>query len=177
MIIHCTQKLAKKLSEVSPGPLTETSPLGSWTANLYTIDRRQCVLFCHDETRYVLFQPGLRKETFEELGALHRPLFLDSLAAQGVAQAQLKNVALALGPVRFDSATDRSVLASMNIARSDMDGALVRVANVMELDPIAVALYLNHRPAKVRGAWLWPEKAMMERVSLLGERENMMHES
>lgn len=122
--------------------------MGSWTANLYSIDRRQCVLFCHDETRYVLFQPGLRKAQFDELGALHRQLFLDSLVAQGVERAQLKRVALALGLARFDCATDRSVLGSMNIACSDLDGMLVRVANVMELEPIATGLYLNHRPRK-----------------------------
>jgi hypothetical protein len=38
---HCTQKLAAKLPEVSATPLAETSPLGSWHANLYTYDRRR----------------------------------------------------------------------------------------------------------------------------------------
>ena len=108
MIIHCTQKLAKKLPNVSETALAEISPLGSWTANLYTIDRRHCVLFCHDETRYVLFLAGLRKEQFAELGLLHRQLFLDSLAGQGVSETQLKKIALALGPARFDRAPDRS---------------------------------------------------------------------
>jgi len=166
MIIHCTQKLAKKLPNVSETSLVETSPLGSWTANLYTIDRRQCVLFCHDETRYVLFQPGLRKAQFEELGLLHRQLFLDSLARQNVTDTQLKKIALALGPARFDRATDRSVLGSMNIVIFDMEVLLMRVPNVLELDAAAV-LSLNHRPATIKGKWLWPDKAMMERIGSL----------
>lgn len=58
MIIHCTKKLAAKLPAVSLEPLMETSPLGSWHANLYTIDRRNCLLFCHDDTRYTVFLPG-----------------------------------------------------------------------------------------------------------------------
>jgi hypothetical protein len=66
VIIHCTQKMAIKLPGVSATPLAETSPLGSWHAHLYTYDRRQCVLFCHDESRYCLFLPGLVKE--ERLG-------------------------------------------------------------------------------------------------------------
>ncbi len=82
MITHCTQKLAAKLPEVSAPPLSETSPLGSWHAHLYTIDRRQCVLFCHDTTRYILFAAGLRKEQFADLGRLHRELFLTTLAAE-----------------------------------------------------------------------------------------------
>jgi hypothetical protein len=40
MIIHCTQKLAAKLPEVSAAPLTENSPLGNWHAHLYNYDRR-----------------------------------------------------------------------------------------------------------------------------------------
>jgi hypothetical protein len=51
MIIHCTKKLADKLPEVSAAaPLQETSPLGSWHTHVYVIDRKQCVLFCHDGT-------------------------------------------------------------------------------------------------------------------------------
>ncbi|NOZ09994.1 MAG: hypothetical protein GXP09_02940 [Gammaproteobacteria bacterium] len=37
LIIHCTQKLAKKLPDVSKEAHAETSLLGSWHANLYTI--------------------------------------------------------------------------------------------------------------------------------------------
>ena len=54
MIIHCTRKLAAKLPEVSAKALTENSPLGSWHAHVYVIDRRNCLLFCHDETRYTV---------------------------------------------------------------------------------------------------------------------------
>ena len=60
MIIHCSQKLSTKIPDVSPTPLEETSPLGSWHGHLFTLDRRQCVMFWHDATRYVLFLPGLR---------------------------------------------------------------------------------------------------------------------
>jgi hypothetical protein len=167
MIIRCTQKLAKKLSEVSAAPLAETSPLGSWTANLYTIDRRRCVLFCHDETRYVLFVAGLRKEQFEELGLLHRQLFLSLLAKQGVAETQLKKVAFALGPVRFDRATDRSVLGSMNVVLFYLELHLERLADSRDEDTMKAVLTVNERPATVRGKVIWPDKAMMERIALL----------
>jgi len=55
MIIHCTHKLAAKLPGVSSAQLGEASPLGSWHANLYVIDRHNCVMFCHDQTRHVLY--------------------------------------------------------------------------------------------------------------------------
>jgi hypothetical protein len=52
IIIHCSKKLAAKLPDVSPTSLEEASPLGSWHARLFTLDRRQCEMFCHDESRY-----------------------------------------------------------------------------------------------------------------------------
>jgi len=162
MIIHCTQKLAAKLPEVSATPLSATSPLGSWHAHLYTIDRRQCVLFCHDTTCYILFSAGLRKEQFADLGRMQRELFLATLAAQGVATGALKRVELALEPPRFDVATDRSVLGSMNVASSDLDCLKVEVENVLALDSLGTARWLNERPVTIRGKWSFPAKAMLE---------------
>ena len=140
MILHCSQKLAAKLPGVSPVPLDETSPLGSWHGHLFALDRRQCVMFCHDATRYVLFLPGLRKADFAELGGKWlRPLYLATLAMCGCPDAQIKKVELALGPMRFDTVTDRSVQGSLRVAKQDMEAWLDRVPNVMDLDPLAVS--------------------------------------
>lgn len=167
MLLHCTQKVAAKLPEVSASPLTETSPLGGWHGNLYQIAHRQCVLFCHDETRYMLFLPGLKKTHFESLGRLHRDLFLLSLAAHDVPDAKIMRPGLALGPAAFDCATDRSVLGSMNVAMSDLRFWLMRFPNLLEIDPAAAALRLNHRPVTVRGVWHWPDKEMLARLEML----------
>lgn len=168
MILHCSQKLAAKLPDVSPTSLDETSPLGSWHGHLFTMDRRQCVMFCHDATRYVLFLPGLRKADFAELGsAWFRPLYLATLAMFGCPDTQIKKVELALGPMRFDTATDRSVQGSLRVAKQDLEAWLYRVPNVMDLNPLAVSCRLNERPATVYGKCVWPEKAMLEAVSRL----------
>jgi len=116
MILHCSQKLAVKLVDLSATPLEETSPLGSWHGHLFTLDRRQCVMFCHDASRYVLFQSGLRKAHFAELGdRWFRPLYLATLAGLGCSTAQLRKAELALGPMRFDTAIDRSVQGSLRV--------------------------------------------------------------
>lgn len=166
MILHCSQKLAAKLPSVSPTPLDEASPLGSWHGHLFTLDRRQCVMFCHDATRYVLFLPGLRKADFAELGGKwFRPLYLATLAMFGCPDTQIKKAELALGPMRFDTATDRSVQGSLRVAKQDLEAWLYRAANVMDLDPLAMSCRLNERPTTVYGKFLWPEKAMLEAVA------------
>ena len=167
MLLHCTQKLTAKLPEVSPHPLGEKSFLGSWHGNLVQIARRQCVLFCHDETRYMLFVPGLKKPHFADLGRMHRDLFLMSLTAHGVPDAKVMRAGMALGPVAFDRATDRSVLGSMNIALLDLESYLMEYDNLLEIDLAATAIFLNDRPVSVRGDWHWPAKEMLALMTKL----------
>jgi hypothetical protein len=168
MILHCSRKLAAKLANVSAMGLEESSPLGSWHGHLFTIDRRQCVMFMHDATRYGLFLPGLRKEQFAVLGERwFQPLFVATLVLMGYAEVQIRKAELALGPVRFDLATDRSVMGSIRIARLDLDAWLYQATNVMDLDPLIVSRQLNERPATVFGKWVSPTQAMRERVEAL----------
>ncbi len=166
MLLHCTQKLAAKLPQVSAIPLAETNPLGSWHAHLYTYDRRQCVLFCHDESRYCLFLPGLIKADFAKLGQLHRELFLATLVALNVPDMLLNRVSLALGSMQFDRNTDRSVLGSLRTADIDLSW-LIQDEHVLDCDLLAVALRLNDRPTSVKGMWFHPAKVMLERIDKL----------
>ena len=167
MIFHCSKALAAKLPSVSATLLTDANPLGSWHAHLHTIDRRQCVMFCHDTTRFVLFESGLKKEQFHNLGQLHKELYLATLIVMGVPEATLKRVELAMGPARFDTATDRSVLGTLNQSRFEFDGFLVDYNNVLDVNPLAVAKWFNHRPLTARGKWLWADKEMLALVSSL----------
>lgn len=167
MIIHCSKKFAAKLPGASPTPLEEISPLGSWHGHLFTLDRRQCVMFIHDATRYALFLPGLRKEQFAVLGEWFRSLYLASLATFGCPDTQIKKVELALGPIRFETATDRSVQGSLRVAKQELEAFAYQAPNVMDLDPLAVSCKISHRPASVYGKWLWPDQAMLEAVARL----------
>jgi len=166
MIIHCTKKLAAKLLVISNKPLTKTSPLGSWHAHLYVIDRRNCLLFCHDETRYTVFLPGLRKEHFAELGRWFKEAFTASLAYMGVPDNQVRRAELALGVVQFDTNTDRSVQGSLKQMRFMLNGRVNEVDDVMLLNPLSVTRWLCDYPVSVRGDkefWM-ADEAMMKRV-------------
>lgn len=174
MIIHCTQKLATRIPSIAdlhdPGAERDrqAGSLISWHAHLLTLDRRQCVLFCYDATRYVLFLPGLRAPQLAERGRWHCDLFLAVLQAQGLAQHHIARAGLRLGPLQMDRNTDRSVLASMNRVAGDLQfGLLGETANVMELDPIKTSLWLNDRPCTIHKKWIWPDKSMREIVEAL----------
>ena len=168
MIIHCTRKLAAKLPDVSNKSLVETSPLGSWHAHLLYFDRRQCVLFCHDLTRAILFAPGVRKPDLQQLGkGLFSSMLISMLYELGCNAGQLNAVKLALGPVQFDSATDRSVLASMTVAKHDLEPYIYDVANVLDFDPIAASARVTQRPATIAGEWIQPDVELLKLVHAL----------
>ncbi len=166
-VIHCTRKLAQKLSGVSAAPIGETGVLGSWHASLVRFERRQCVLFCHDATRYCLFLPGLRAPQLAELGRWHRELFLASLVKEGVADLIVARAGIALGAARYDSKTDRSVLGTMNIAQWDLGAYVSREDHVMDVDALLASRHLNERPVMANGQPLWPARAMREQVARL----------
>lgn len=166
-VLHCTRKLAEKLSEVSAAPIEEAGALGGWHATLVRFDRLQCVLFCHDDTRYCLFLPRLRAPQLAQLGHWHRELFLASLVKEGVADPAVAKAGIALGPLRYDSKTDRSVLGSINIALSDLQAYVMAEAHVLDVDPLLASRRLNKRPVMANGKPLWPGEAMRERVTRL----------
>ena len=167
MIIHATRKLAQRLPDVSAEPLTETSPLGSWHADRLTIDRRQCVLFCHDETRAALFAAGLRKPQFAALGNdVFKPLFADTLAGLGCPDVEIRQALLVLGRCQFDTATDRSVLSSMRVARQDLEAYVWRFPNVLMVDSVEVSCRLSRRPASIRGSkFIRPNRLLLEMIA------------
>lgn len=165
MIIHCTKKLVAKLPEVSPEPLKSSNPLGSWHANIYTIGRRNCVMFCHDQTRFVLFMAGLKKEHFANLDFWFQDLFVNTLLKLGYDTALIEKTHPLLTPLRFDTSCDRSVQGSMRTVRMmELESMLYGVADVTELLPYSTSAQLNDRPVTVKGMkaseCLWPIRDM-----------------
>lgn len=167
MIIHATRKMAQRLPDVSAEALTEASPLGSWHADRLTIDRRQCVLFCHDETRAALFAAGLRKPQFAALGNdVFKPLLADTLAELGCPDVEIRKALLVLGRCQFDTATDRSVLSSMRVARQDLEAYVWRFPNVLMVDPVEASCRLSRRPASMHGGkFIRPNRLMLEMIA------------
>ncbi len=133
MIIHCTQKLAAKLPNVSKQALSETNPLGSWHANLYVIDRRNCIMFCHDQTRFTLFMAGLKKADFANLDFWFQDLYANTMLKLGYDTALIEKVMTLVDPLQFDTVCDRSVQGTMRVSRQELDGYLRGISDVLDL--------------------------------------------
>jgi hypothetical protein len=60
-----------------------TNPLGSWHANLLTLQRRNCILLVHDETLFPLFIPCLTKPDFKALQWHFEDVLMNTLLKAG----------------------------------------------------------------------------------------------
>lgn len=170
MLIHCTKKLAAKIPKVSADPLTDSNRFGSWHANLYTIDRRNCVLFCHDQTRFSLFKTGLKKDDFINLDYWFSDLLANLLLKSGYDTNLIKNALDLLDPLQFDTHCNRSVQGTMRVTMEDLDAFLyLNFPSVMDAPIYSTSVRLNQRPVTVKGQreCIWPDKAMEEHLKAL----------
>ncbi|MCU7842008.1 MAG: hypothetical protein KZQ94_21885 [Candidatus Thiodiazotropha sp. (ex Troendleina suluensis)] len=172
MLIHCTKKLAVKLAKVSADPLTDTNCFGAWHANLYTLDRRNCVLFCHDQTRFSLFKAGLKKDDFTNLDYWFPDLLANVLLKSGYETELIENALDLLDPLQFDTHCDRSVQGTMRVTAFDLEAFICQqFGNVMEAPIYSTSVHLNQRPVTVKGQrdCIWPDKAMGEWLDRLAQ--------
>ena len=172
MIIHCTKRLAKRLQDyntVNTEAQTETSPLGSWHANLYYADDHECVLYTHDKTRYSIFIPGMVESQFKHFDECFKGIFTATLFYQGLSKNEVKRTELALGKIVFDTATNRSVMGTQNSLLQMIDARVSRSEHVMSMDIMDLSLFLNEVPTggKDFDGYIYPGEEMKKLIACL----------
>ena len=178
--IHATKKLLAKLPVNEQGLLPKDrrfdeaqpvgqapgsiNPLGSWHANLLTIQRRNCVLLIHDDTRFPVFIPALTKPHFARLNLSFEDALANTLLKCGANDQQLDKLHAAFQALQFDSICNRSVQGTMNRVGQDADWYLhydgVKVA---EITGYRLSAELADRPCNVKGQkdCVWPKAAFL----------------
>ena len=176
--LHCTKKLLTKLPLREDGRLKSKRPsmfganddsrvskLSGWHANLLLLQRRQCVLFVHDATRFPVFVPALKKEDFAVLDDRFIDGFMNTLLKTGADDALMQRAHAALGPLVCDTDCDRSVQGTMNQMSQDIRFSLeYENVSVADITGYRVGAWLADRPCTVKGRkdCIWPDRAMRE---------------
>jgi len=185
--IHSTKKLLAKLpldengmlinSRENPeSRLTEDSPLGSWHANLLTIQRHNCVLFVHDASRFPVFIKELRKPDFAELAWYFEDGFMNTLLKAGADDAQMKAAASALRPLQFDSDCDRSVQGAMNQRAQEIEYMLSHEGVALaDIGAYRTGAWLSEMLTKPKGAkdYIRPNEVMFGLLNELAKSETV----
>lgn len=179
MIIHCSAKLVDKLP-VKPPKQSEMPAIGKlqhWHAHFLTFHRRQCVLFCEDETRFMLLAKGLNKGMMLCLKELFDQFFAEALEeCCGIDYADTVKILDYCGDWQFDSTTDRSVQSSMRAALHDLKCYFAN-HDLMDTPHGEIHKWLNYRPLRIKGKkdCLWPDSEMTAVAKRIASRE-VFHE-
>lgn len=184
--IHSTKKLLAKLPLDESGMLsnkhtdadsrsTNDSPLGSWHANLITLQRHNCILFVHDATRFPLFLKELRKSDLAELAWHFEDGFMNTLLKAGADDTQMQAAASALKPLQFDSDCDRSVQGTMNQRASDIEHILAHNnISLSDISAYRMGAQLSEMLTKIKGMkdYIRPIEEMFALLDELAEKAN-----
>lgn len=185
--IHATKKLLAKLpvgehgylptapdrAYLDQNELRGPSPslLGSWHANLLTLQRRNCILLVHDETRFPLFIPALKKPDFANLDWWFEDTLMNALLKCGASHEQIQTATQHTQRLQIDTVCDRSVQGTMSRMAMEVEHHLYyKEVNVADITGYRMSAWLADRPCTVKGrkGCTWPIKdflALIDRVS------------
>lgn len=156
MIIQCTQKLQEVLKIKAAALPIDTAPMMCWHGNIFTINRRKCLLITHNESLYSLCFFGV---TQKELGRLHE-LILNRLKQEMMRDdftiAEISAMVKTMKMLDFAKSSDRRVLGSMN----DMIHSVKYMAEYRETtDENFFTHYINQTPYK-KGDYCYPKELL-----------------
>ncbi|WP_444995399.1 DUF6933 domain-containing protein [Aliikangiella sp. IMCC44359] len=182
--LHCTKKLQDKLTFDNEGLLPEgreihksignfmhINPLSGWHANLLKLHRRNCILMVHNQTRFPLLLTGLTKKEFNALDYVFADALMNTLLKVGADEDQMWAAQEALAPLSIQATNDRSVQGTLNQMSGDIEHLLYfDNVNVMDVSPYRASAWLADRPCNVKGQkdCIWPDKAMLQLLDLIG---------
>lgn len=152
-------------------PELSVNPLSGWHGHLVTLQRRKCLFFIHDATRFPLVIPALTKPDFAELNDRFVDSFMNTLLKCGAEDQHMNAAHQYLRRIQVDTQCDRSVQGTLNRTKGDVEHVLwYDQANIAELSGYRLGAWLADRPCTVKGKTvIWPQKEML---ALLGQLAN-----
>ena len=147
LTFQCTQKLLKEL-KTDLSPVRDTDPVALWHANLLTLDRRKCVLFTNDKTRYSFLVPGLRKPDFKMLGEIFLDNLFRCMLNEGIAQKGVETVLNTCSSYCFTKTSSKSVLGTMNDIADIIKWTVYHDGGLANTDISEMMMKLNRMPMK-----------------------------
>lgn len=175
--IHCTKKLFNALSldesrqlkpkiraeMIEQRPQNETSALDNWHAHYFTIERSPCLFLLHDETRFPLFIPNIKKADLRDMDYFFNDALMNTIMKLGADDQLMDSAHSMIQPLCFDTDCDRSVQATMNRMLREIKYHLADM-NVRDLLGYSINVHFSDSPCSVyKGKkTIWPKREFMD---------------
>jgi hypothetical protein len=160
-------------------PALTDNPLSGWQAYLFTLQRRQCILWVHGATRFPLFMQCLTKPDFARLQWLFEDTLMNTLLKVGANEQQMEAAVNLLRPLQIDSVCNRSEQGTLNRMKSDIERMLnYDDVSVTELSAYRTGVWLAERPTKIKGQkdYIWPQKARLALLDTPNSNQPLLSE-
>lgn len=117
MLIECTKKLADAMKiNLTPYEATHAGSFYEWHANVFTFDRRKCVVLMNNKTRYSIVFYGMKMKEFKQFDVIALKAIKDTFLAEGFSNAVVDRYLERCGDVQYSKTHDRSIIGQLNDA-------------------------------------------------------------
>lgn len=166
-LIRCTGKLQKELG-LKKSDLQESEPhfsfLGQWHANLIYIDRRKCVVFVNDKTRFNFIECDVTRSYLREMAKWFPDLLSCVLHDEGIPDETVERILSEYDEIGFSKTNSKSVLGTLNDLAFNYEYMILDHGGVYSPMVPEIIHRMNHMPMKPIG-WNY---AIHELKSLYG---------
>lgn len=138
------------------------SALGDWHANITTIQRRQCIVFTHDQTRFTVALTGVTLKEIKNLDWWLSDMLGNTMLNMGYPEALIQKALNAMGELHFDTDCSRSVQGTLRLMIQGFESYTWGGTDIMDLGIYSLSRSLCDRPCRVKGQkeCLWPARKM-----------------
>lgn len=168
--MRCTRKLQREMGLATAhltGQVTDDGVLGPWHANLVYIERRKCVLFVNDATRFNFIAADIPRAQIRKLDECFRLHLSALLADYGLPDRAREAVCAEASEIGYAGGTDKSVLGTLNDLAFHYKH-LVRVHGGVHSAAVpGIIRQLNEMPMGPIN-WAYPIEALKARLALSG---------
>ena len=153
VLLRCTTRLLKLMGSRG-GPLVNVEPgADDWYANVFTVERRKCLLLVHADTLFSVLDTDVRVAQLDDLGIYAAARVVDALASEGLAGD-------VLGPtdpsaVRVAKTASRSVLGHMNEMVFEAEHYVAHDGGLQLANLADVNRRLRRTPRRLNGSYVW----------------------
>ncbi|KEA61841.1 hypothetical protein ADIMK_3988 [Marinobacterium lacunae] len=151
---------------------------GEWRANITTIQRRQCIVFTHDQTRFSLALIGVTQKELKELTFWFSDMLGNTMLKLGYPVELMERAVNSFSELSFDTQCSRSVQGTLKNMILDLEAFTWDGSHIMDLGPYSLSANLCKRPCSIKGMkheCIFPDKEMRKLLEHLPDPNETVH--
>ena len=146
--IRCTTKLLAVIDDSSLAESTGStpSPLGDWYGNIFTIDRRKCIIFINESTLFVCLTIGVTKSDYRHIVPFFVDVLAQTLRNEGFNESDVALILSLHSDLTVGRTQNRSTIGSLNNRVLDTKHIIQYDGGLASCDDATVTHLLNVTP-------------------------------